>query len=147
MYPQCPTQGAWHIINRCSVIVQRMSVPRACSALPHLLYQQIPIHPSRHSFRVFRWELVPPLCVVTEICTSLYSATYYTRLRPGFFPLTSELLSGRCWAWHLTCSWHFSKCSNLTYLFGSLLPMIFVVLFDLCRVVSSAIQVPSGRQA
>jgi len=38
-------------------------------------------------------------------------------------------------------------CFNLTYLFGSLLPMIFVVLFDLCRVVSSAIQVLSGRQA
>lgn len=37
-------------------------------------------------------------------------------------------------------------CFNLTYLFGSLLPMI-CVLFDLCRVVSSAIQVPSGRQA
>ena len=38
-------------------------------------------------------------------------------------------------------------CFNLTHLFGSLLPMICVVLFDLCRVVSSAIQVPSERQA
>ena len=38
-------------------------------------------------------------------------------------------------------------CFNLTYLFGSLLPMICVVLFDLRRVVSSAIQVPSGRKA
>ena len=115
VYPQCPTQGAWHIINRCSVIVCSKNVSSPCLQCPSP--SSLPansIHPSRHSFRVFRWELVPPLCVVTEICTSLYSATYYTRLRPGFFPLTSELLSGRCRAWHLTCSWPSSKCSVLT---------------------------------
>ena len=142
MYPQCPAQGlAYNKLaynKRCSVTVQRMSFPSACSALPHLLYQQTPIHPSRPSFRVFCWELVPPLplCCHRALHIPLLCHLLHWVEALGFFlsPLSCAGGGAGHGTLHAVGTLGSFCVFNLTQLFGSLLRIICVVFHLPCAV-------------